>query len=167
MNSFSHRSSLACLLALAFFALVSVKSQGAAVNETFPDVTAFGLEGDIPSLKGKVVLVDFFASWCGPCKASFPVMQELRKQFAGKDFIILAVNLDDKKEDMQEFLSKHPADFSIVRDVSKKLVETVKIKTMPTSFILDRDGKVRAVHKGFKGDETKRQYIEQIESLLK
>jgi thiol-disulfide isomerase/thioredoxin len=138
-----------------------------AVNETFPDLSTFGLEGEIPNLKGKVVLLDFFASWCGPCKASFPIMQDLHKQYAGKDLVILAVNLDDKKEAMQEFLAKYPSDFSIVRDAKKKLVETVKISTMPSSFILDRDGKIRAIHKGFKGDESKKKYIEEIDSLLK
>ena len=167
MKQLSKRNWFSLILTLAMFACTLTHSRAVAVNETFPDLSTFGLEGEIPNLKGKVVLLDFFASWCGPCKASFPIMQELHKQYAGKDLVILAVNLDDKKEAMQEFLAKYPSDFSIVRDAKKKLVETVKISTMPSSFILDREGKIRAIHKGFKGDESKKKYIEEIDSLLK
>lgn len=167
MKQLSKRSWFSLILTLAVFVGTLTQSRAAAINETFPDLSTFGLEGAIPNLKGKVVLLDFFASWCGPCKASFPVMQELHKQYAGKDLVILAVNLDDKKESMQEFLAKYPSDFAIVRDAKKKLVETVKISTMPSSFILDREGKIRAIHKGFKGDESKKKYIEEIDSLLK
>lgn len=137
------------------------------VGDSFPDMAQFGLEGTLPDLKGRVVLVDFFASWCGPCKESFPVMQELHKKFTEKGLVVLAVNLDKKKPDMEEFLKKFSVDFPIVRDGSNKLVSTVKIATMPSSFLIDRDGKVRAAHRGFKGDETRRKYIEEIESLLK
>lgn len=167
MKQLSKRSWFSLVLTLALLAASLTHVHALAINEVFPDLSKFGLEGDIPRLKGKVVLVDFFASWCGPCKASFPVMQELHKQYSGKDLVIVAINLDDKKEAMQEFLAKFPSDFAIVRDASKKLVETVKISTMPSSFILDREGKIRAIHKGFKGDESKKKYIEEIESLLK
>jgi thiol-disulfide isomerase/thioredoxin len=136
-------------------------------GDAFPDLTKFNLEGTLPDTKGKIVLVDFFASWCGPCKESFPAMQELHKKFAGKDFVIIAINLDQKKADMDDFLNKHPADFAIVRDGANKLVSTVKIPTMPTSFLLGRDGKVVSVHRGFKGEETRKKYAEEIEALLK
>ena len=94
-------------------------------------------------------------------------MQELHKEFGPKGLIIIAINLDDKKEEMQEFLKKHPSDFVIVRDATKKLVSTVKIATMPSSFLLDRQGRIQSIHKGFKGAETKRKYIEEITPLLK
>jgi len=136
-------------------------------GDPFPALGRFGLEGTLPECKGKVVLVDFFASWCGPCKDSFPVMQEFHKQYADRGLVILAVNVDKKKEDMDGFLKKHPVDFCIVRDAANKLVSEVKIPTMPTSFLLDREGKVAAVHRGFKGEETRKQYAEEIEALLK
>ncbi len=152
---------------VAFGLLFPCSSQALSVHDSFPDLSAFSLEGTLPDTKGKVVLVDFFASWCGPCKASFPVMQELHKEFGSKGLIIIAINLDDKKEEMQEFLKKHPSDFVIVRDATKKLVSTVKIATMPSSFLLDRQGRIQSIHKGFKGAETKRKYIEEITPLLK
>lgn len=153
---------LALLLTTLMAAAAPLKT-----GDAFPDLNKFKLEGTLSDTKGKIVLVDFFASWCGPCKESFPAMQELHKKFAGKDFLIIAINLDQKKADMDEFLKKHPADFAIVRDAANALVSAVKIPTMPTSFLLGRDGRVVSVHRGFKGEETRKKYLEEIEALLK
>jgi cytochrome c biogenesis protein CcmG, thiol:disulfide interchange protein DsbE len=136
-------------------------------GDPFPDLARYGLEGTVPDLHGKVVIIDFFASWCGPCKESFPVMEELYQKYGPKGLVIVAVNVDKNKADMEDFLKKHPVTFVTVRDASNKLVSDVKIPTMPSSFLLDRDGKVAAFHRGFKGDETRKQYMTQIESLLK
>jgi thiol-disulfide isomerase/thioredoxin len=164
---FSFRARKCAVLLALLFTTLLVAAAPLKSGDAFPDLTKFNLEGTLPDTKGKIVLVDFFASWCGPCKESFPVMQELHKKFAGKDFAIIAINLDKNKADMDDFLKKHPADFTIVRDAANKLVSTVKIPTMPTSFLLGRDGKVVSVHRGFKGDETRKKYAEEIEALLK
>src|ERR1700690_66858 len=147
----------------AFLALATPLKEG----DPFPDLTQFGLEGTVPDTHGKVVLVDFFASWCHPCQESFPVMQELHQKYAGQGLVIIAINLDKNKADMDDFLKSHPASFVILRDASNKLVSQVKIPTMPSSFLLDRDGKIHAFHRGFKGDETRKKYTEEIEALLK
>jgi cytochrome c biogenesis protein CcmG/thiol:disulfide interchange protein DsbE len=128
---------------------------------------SFGLEGKLPdALKGKVVVLDFWASWCGPCKESFPVMNDLQKKFADKGLVILAVNVDEKAEAMTDFLKHNPASFTIVHDATKKLVGTANISSMPTSFVLGKDGKVAAIHKGFHGKDTVKQYEAEIEKLL-
>ena len=147
----------------AFLAVAAPLKEG----DAFPDLNQFGLEGTVPDIHGKVVIVDFFASWCHPCQESFPVMEELYQQYAGKGLVIIAVNVDKNKADMDDFLKTHPASFVILRDASNKLVSQVKIPTMPSSFLLDRDGKIHAFHRGFKGDETRKQYIGEIEALLK
>jgi len=137
------------------------------VGDTFPDLTTFGLEGKLPAeLKGKVVLLDFWASWCGPCKESFPVMEELHKKYADKGLVILAVNVDETAAAMKDFLKEHPATFAIVHDATKKLVGTANISSMPSSFVLGTDGKVVAVHKGFHGKDTVKEYETEIEKLL-
>lgn len=138
------------------------------VGDSFPDLSSFKLEGKVPDgLKGKVVMVDFWASWCGPCKQSFPAMEELHKRYGEKGLVIVAINVDEKRGDMEDFLKKNAATFAVVRDAGQKLVEQAGIATMPSSFLIDRDGKVRFVHTGFKGAETKKKYEEEIQSLIK
>lgn len=168
-SSIKVKQLFATVTALAFSLGIATSAFAATPKEgdAFPDLAKYGLEGSLPDLKGKVVLVDFFASWCGPCKESFPAMQELHQKYGDKGLVIIAVNLDKKKEDMDGFLKKHPADFIIVRDAANKLVSELKIPTMPSSFLLGRDGKIVSFHRGFKGAETKKKYAEEIEALLK
>lgn len=153
-----------CILATTAFAEIKV-------GDTFPDLTTFKLEGKLPAdLKGKIVIVDFWASWCGPCKESFPVMNELQKQHSAEGVIIIGVNEDEKKSDMDDFLKKNKISFAVVRDAApdgSKLVDKVAISGMPSSFVLDGEGKVRFSHIGFRGSETKKKYEQEIEILLK
>jgi thiol-disulfide isomerase/thioredoxin len=138
------------------------------VGDSFPDLAGFQLEGKLPAgLAGKVVIVDFWASWCGPCKESFPAMNDLQKKYAAKGLVIIAVNEDEEKSDMQDFLKDNAATFNVVRDAKQKLVSVAGIQTMPSSFVLGDDGKVRFTHTGFHGATTRKEYEEQIESLLK
>ena len=167
MNTSSNKTKFVAALAARLLTALATLAATPKPGDAFPDLSKFGLEGTLPEMKGKVVLVDFFASWCGPCKESFPAMQELHKKHAGKDFVIIAINVDKKKSDMEDFLKKHPADFAIVRDAASKLVNEVKIPTMPTSFVIDRTGKVHSMHRGFKGEESRKKYAEEIEALLK
>jgi len=159
---------LAGALALGAYAATALAgSKGLKAGDSFPDLASFNLEGKLPAdLKGKVVLVDFWASWCGPCKESFPVMDQLSQKFAKDGLVILAVNLDDDKAAMDDFLKDHKAGFTVVRDASKKLVGAVNIPSMPSSFLLGPDGKVVAVHKGFHGKETADAYEKEISGLL-
>jgi thiol-disulfide isomerase/thioredoxin len=141
---------------------------GVKPGDSFPDLAGFKLEGKLPEVtKGKVVLVDFWASWCEPCKQSFPVMEELHKRYAERGLVIIAVNVDENRPDMEAFLKKNTATFVVLRDPNQKLVEKTGIATMPSSFLIDREGKVRFTHTGFRGAETKKKYEEEIESLVK
>jgi len=138
------------------------------VGDAFPDLTKFSLEGKPPeNLRGKVVIVDFWASWCGPCRASFSAMEQLYKKYGQDGLVVVAVNLDDKRAAMEEFLKKNPVSFPVVRDANKQLVVQVNIASMPSSFVLDSDGRVYSVHNGFRGEDTQKQYEQEIETLLK
>ena len=138
------------------------------VGDPMPDLASFKLEGKLPeALKGKVVLIDFWASWCGPCKDSFPVLNELQKKYAGQGLVIIAVNEDEEASDMKDFLKNNAATFNVVRDLGQKIAAAAGIQTMPSSFILDAEGKVKFMHSGFHGAETRKQYLNEIESLLK
>lgn len=170
MNTSFNRTKPLRLLAAAMAAVLIHASSLAATpkeGEPFPNLEDFGLQGALPSTAGKVVLIDFFASWCDPCRDSFPVMEDLHRQYGPQGLVIIAINLDQDEKEMREFLKKHPASFTIVRDASKKLVSKVKIPTMPSSFLLDRNGRVQAMHRGFKGEQTRQKYVREIEMLLK
>ena len=158
---------LTFLLAAGLVASVCTTAHaGLKVGDTFPDLSTFKIEGSLPAdAKGKIIIVDFWASWCESCKESFPVMNELQKKYGDK-VVFIAVNVDDKAADKDSFLKNHPATFTIVRDVGQKLVDKAEIAKMPTSFVLDATGKVRFIHGGFYGADTRKIYIEQIDSLL-
>jgi thiol-disulfide isomerase/thioredoxin len=145
----------------------SLSAASLKVGDSFPDLGQFKLEGALPDTKGKVVLIDFWASWCEPCKESFPTMNELQKRYGPQGLIVIAINVDESKADMTAFLKKHSASFTVVRDATQKLVEKAGISTMPTSFLIDTNGKIRSTHSGYRGDETKKKYEQEIEGLLK
>lgn len=171
MNSVSpDRPRVIPILALFFSLAASCGLQAAGWKEgaDLPDLKTFGVTGSMPeNLKGKVVLVDFWATWCTPCKASFPVMDELQKKYGTNDFVIIAISVDEKKSAMTKYLSKNPVAFTTLHDSAQKLVAAADVATMPTSFLIDRTGKIRFVHTGFEPDKTKSEYIRQIDSLLK
>ncbi len=156
------------LLCVAALCLTGVPARATLKSgDPFPDLAGFKLEGKLPDLlKDKVVIVDFWASWCGPCKESFPAMNELQQKYSSRGLVIIAVNVDERRADMEAFLKSTPASFTVVRDAGQKLVDLTGISTMPSSFVLDRTGKVRFIHNGFHGAETKKQYVDEIESLL-
>ena len=119
-----------------------------------PALGGFGLEGPLPNLKGKVVYLDFWASWCGPCKISFPVLNQWQATLGAKGFTVLAVSVDEDAAAMRTFLTQTKATFPVVRDAAHKLVAAADVSTMPTAFLLDRAGVIRHVHSGFaKQDE--------------
>lgn len=115
-------------------------------------------------MKGKVVIIDFWASWCEPCKIELPALNALHKKFKGK-VMIVGINVDDDINEAKSFLKEHGVSFPLAYDKDKKMVNTLEISTMPTSFILS-EGKVVKIHSGFRaGDEKKIE--EEIKSLLK
>ena len=140
---------------------------GLKAGDQLPDLASFHLEGKLPDdLRGQVILLDFWASWCGPCKSSFPVMEELQKKYADRGLTIVAVSVDEKQENMQRFLKSACVSFTVVRDAQQKLVTAADVPTMPTSFLIDRSGTIRFVHAGFDREQTPKQCAKEIEQLL-
>ena len=116
------------------------------------------------SLKGKVAIVDFWATWCGPCKQSFPKFEELSKKH-GDDVTILAISVDDEKAGVAEWAKENGATFPIAWDADHSIANRWGVKSMPTTYILDAEGKVRYVHAGFHDDEPA-QIAKELTALL-
>jgi thiol-disulfide isomerase/thioredoxin len=115
---------------------------------------------------GKVVLVDFWASWCEPCLRSFPWMNELQSRHGGSGLVIVAVNLDHERALADSFLRKTPANFRLEFDAAGDVARRFGVQAMPTSFLVDRSGKVRVRHAGFR-DKQRAEREREIEELLK
>ena len=119
---------------------------------------ATDLRGRVIELKdyrGKVVLVDFWASWCEPCKVAMPFYQALQKQFPEK-LVVLGVSMDEDKEALHAALKKRPVDFKILHDPSGKIAEYFSVEAMPSSFLIDVQGRLQLTHLGFvEGDKVK------------
>jgi thiol-disulfide isomerase/thioredoxin len=119
---------------------------------------------DAKSYAGKVLYIDFWASWCPPCAQSFPFMNELSHDLKDKGLQIVAINMDATLEDTQAFLGKYPANFTVMTDVDEHCAKNFAIKAMPSSFLIDRKGVIRSTHLGFRDDDAKaiRALIEQL-----
>jgi thiol-disulfide isomerase/thioredoxin len=138
-----------------------------AAGSRFPALAGFNLPGAaLPDTAGRVVMVDFWASWCAPCKESFPAYGRLQERLGGKGFVIIAVSVDDDPAAYAAFVARLKPAFATVDDRTHALVESVQVPTMPTCYLVDRRGVVRFVHAGFRGAETERQLASEIESLL-
>ena len=113
---------------------------------------------------GKVVIVDFWATWCDPCKESFPHYQAMVDKFGGK-LAVIGISVDDEPDGIKDFAKQTGAKFPLAWDEGQALSRQYEPSTMPTSFIIDKSGVVRFVHSGFHSGEEK-EIEQQVESLL-
>jgi len=125
----------------------------------------FADELNLAAYKGKVVYIDFWASWCGPCRQSFPWMKELQAGKGKEGLVIIAVNVDQEKKLADAFLAEFSPNFNIVFDPAGKLATEFKVAGMPSAYIIDRDGKPRFKHIGYH-HEKRSQYEQEIQTLL-
>lgn len=136
-------------------------------TEAAPDFKLNSAKGmlELSKMKGKVVYLDFWASWCIPCRKSFPWMNELHKKYKDQGLEVIGVNLDKSREPIDAFLAKTPADFTIAYDPSGVAAATYKVTGMPSSYIIDKTGQLQVAHIGFR-DKDKEEIEAQIKALL-
>jgi thiol-disulfide isomerase/thioredoxin len=120
---------------------------------------------DLTAYQGKVVYLDFWASWCAPCRKSFPWMDTLQSAYRNQGLVVIGVNVDQERPLAERFLGQMSPHFQIVFDPAGTLAERFKVTGMPTSFIIDRHGAVRFTHQGFR-DERTAQLDSEIGGLL-
>jgi len=147
------------LLISLFFNPLSVAEQNNQEN------VLRNFEELIASHEGKIVYLDFWASWCGPCRKSFPWMNDMQKKYQQQGLVIISVNVDNDRALANEFLAKVHAQFNVFYDPKGKVARKFKLKGMPSSYIFDRTGKLVSTHVGFSASK-KMQYEQEIVTLL-
>ena len=133
-----HRLTLARATAAVLAALFAVSAVSAAEPI------------DLDKYQGKVVILDFWASWCVPCRRSFPWLNAMHSKYTDEGLVIIGVNLDNEPAEAKQFLHEFPPKFNIVYDVDEKLAREFDVVAMPSSYVIARDGTVHARHLGFK-----------------
>ncbi|MDH5229553.1 MAG: TlpA family protein disulfide reductase [Gammaproteobacteria bacterium] len=127
---------------------------------------AKGSKISLKNYRGKVVYLDFWASWCVPCRESFPWMRKMQSQYKKKGLRVIAVNLDKDKKLAAQFLKENKSNFEILYDSKGKVAEKYNVVAMPSSYLIDRRGRIRAVHHGFR-EEVKEKAEADIKKLLR
>lgn len=123
------------------------------IGQPAPAFTLPSLAQDKPTalkqFAGKVVYVDFWASWCAPCRVSFPELNKLHEKLKAQGFEVVAINLDEDKANAEKFLKEIPVNFTVLRDSTGEWADQFVVESMPTSFIIDKKGMVTHIHHGF------------------
>jgi len=134
----------------------------------FQGTTFNGKKIHLTDFKGKVVLIDFWASWCGPCRQEIPFLIELKFHYRHSPLEIIAINIDKNIQNAREFVDQLPEkiNFTVIKDSKQQIPPKYQIKGMPTSILLDKDGIIRYWHTGFKKSYEK-EYFSEIDKLLK
>jgi peroxiredoxin len=151
--------------ALAGGAFAADKSAGSPAPDCTLTSVGEGPNYDLKQFRGKVLYLDFWASWCTTCVKSFPFMNDLVHEFGDKGLQILGINLDEKPESAKAFLVKHPAHFTIAADRTGTCPRSFEVKAMPATYLIDRNGVVRYRHLGFRAEQTA-EIRTQVASLL-
>lgn len=155
-------STILCFLSATAWAIES--------GERVPALSLTTLDGAKPvalaSLQGKVVYLDFWASWCVPCRLSMPTLDGLYRKHRDAGFEVVGVNKDVSNADAQRFLKRVSVTFTLADDSKDAAAKAFNVKAMPSGYLIDRKGVVRQVHRGFTED-TAAELTRQIESLIK
>lgn len=140
---------VALAVLLASLSAAAVEPGTAAPALDAPRLGATGPAVSLRSLRGQVVYVDFWASWCVPCRLSMPALDALHRKHASRGFTVVGVNKDTALADAQRFLERVPVGFVLVQDEKDEVAKAFDVKAMPSGYLIDRRGVVRRVHRGF------------------
>jgi peroxiredoxin len=170
MVSIARLLQTARLLAAAALA-VAVGGAGAAVTPSAgaPDFTLPSLDGPnlrLQEQRGHVVMINFWATWCGPCRVEMPHLSRLYEKYRGSGFTVLAVNIDEDPHKAASLAKQLGMKFPVLLDSEKKVSRLYDLSTMPSTVLVDRDGRVRYVHRGYR-DGYEETYDKQIRELLR
>jgi peroxiredoxin len=163
-----HRQALRALLGAALAACAGL-SGGAAPSSNAPDFTlrtADGRNVRLQELRGQVVMVNFWASWCAPCRVEMPHLSRLSDRYRSSGFALLGVNVDDDPKNALNAAAKMGIRFPVLLDADKRVAQLYQVATMPSTVLIDRDGRVRYLHRGYR-EGYEATYDTQVRELLK
>lgn len=153
-------------LLIAFGAM---QAGAVGLKDEAPDFTLKSLDGGnlrLEEYRGQVVLINFWASWCGPCRQEMPILDRLHHRYEDTGFAVLGVNVEGEAAPAQEIVDKTNVTFPILIDDGQHVSEMYNLEAMPSTVVVDRDGVVRYIHRGYKpGDEAK--YVEVVKQLIR
>lgn len=156
---------LAAAVAAAVLALPTLAlTPSAAPN--FELAAMVGNTVNLSQYKGQVVMINFWATWCGPCRQEMPLLEQLYKKYKPMGFTMLGINVEPDSSGATEWLKATPVTFPILFDTESKVSKLYAVSGMPSTVIVDRKGQVRFLHRGYKpGDEN--EYLNQIRALVR
>ena len=139
------------------------------LDQVAPDFTLRSLSGEnlrLQEYRGKVVLINFWASWCGPCRQEMPILDRIHKRYEPAGFTVLGVNVEGELDKARKIADRLDVSFPLLFDDGQQVSEDYALESMPYTVLVDRDGQVRFIHHGYKpGDENK--YIDRLKTLLR
>jgi peroxiredoxin len=154
------------LLTSALLALASIAAQAAAPAPDFTLKTAAGPNLRLAEQRGQVVMVNFWATWCAPCKQEMPHLNALYDKYRNTGFVLLGVNVDDDPAKAVAEAAKLGIKFPVLLDTAKTVSKAYALNAMPTTVVIDRDGRVRHVHQGYRNG-MEQLYDQQVRALVK
>ncbi len=148
--------------------LASGSVQAVAVEDEAPDFTLETLRGPnlrLQEYRGQVVLINFWASWCGPCRQEMPILDRLHQRYEEAGFAVLGINVEGERGPAEKIAKKSKLTFPILIDEGQVVSKQYELEAMPSTIVVDRNGKVRYIHRGYKpGDEAK--YVAVVKQLI-
>ena len=137
----------------ATLAVSSLVGASASVAPGFSLSSRTGDKVSLEQLKGQVVMLNFWASWCGPCRAEMPLLEQMYKRYSPLGFTLVGVNVDADSKDAEKWLAATPVTFPVLFDKESKVSQLYDVDAMPSSVFIDRKGNVRYLHRGYKAGD--------------
>lgn len=156
-------------IAVFGFLLLALNVQAGTISGPAPDFTLKSNSGKnirLSDLRGQVVMINFWASWCGPCRQEMPILDDLYKRYSKLGFTLIGVNVEQDSSKANAYLKDIPVSFPILYDTANQTSKLYNVNAMPTTVMVDRNGNMRFIHHGYKpGYEN--DYKKQIKALIR
>jgi thiol-disulfide isomerase/thioredoxin len=157
---------IAGIVAALVIALPAVATAPSGPAPSFSLTSKGGSQVNLAQFKGKVVMINFWASWCGPCRQEMPLLEDIYKKYNKLGFTLLGVNVEPDSKAADDWLKQTPVSFPILYDKDSKVSQMYDVSGMPSTVIIDRKGNLRMLHHGYKpGDEN--EYLNSIRTLIR